>query len=227
MDKAAAADLLAGDPVKFASNTLIIVTAPGNPENIVSFRDLNQPGLSVVVCAPQVPCGSAAEKIEHATGIQLNPVSEESQLEGWQRFIGSWKTEGVHPMLPGEAIRGTSTFEWLDGRQFVIWRSQYEHDAHAMDHISDEDLTAVAESRLAAACRPGYDLTGERVRERDGEADDFLLGGPPPRLLFAAGPRREALSLCLVACRRRSAVSGLARARPPRLHVRPIDQAGP
>jgi molybdate transport system substrate-binding protein len=80
MDKAAAADLLAGDPVNFASNTLTIVTAPGNPENIASFRDLSQPGLSVVVCAPQVPCGSAAEKVEQATGIQLNPVSEESQV---------------------------------------------------------------------------------------------------------------------------------------------------
>jgi hypothetical protein len=30
-------------------------------------------------------------------------------------------------MLPGEAIRGTSSFEWLDGRQFVIWRSHYDH----------------------------------------------------------------------------------------------------
>jgi hypothetical protein len=30
-------------------------------------------------------------------------------------------------MLPGEAIRGTSSFEWLDGRRFVIWRSHYDH----------------------------------------------------------------------------------------------------
>ena len=30
-------------------------------------------------------------------------------------------------MLPGEAIRGSSTFEWLDGQRFVIWRSHYEH----------------------------------------------------------------------------------------------------
>jgi molybdate transport system substrate-binding protein len=36
--------------------------------------------LSVVVCAPQVPCGSAAEKVGKATGVQLNPVSEESQV---------------------------------------------------------------------------------------------------------------------------------------------------
>ena len=54
-------------------------------------------------------------------------MSEESGLEGWDRFIGSWETEGAHPLLPGEAIRGTSTFEWLAGRRFVMWRTQYEH----------------------------------------------------------------------------------------------------
>jgi len=34
----------------------------------------------VVVCAPQVPCGSATHKVEQATGVRLNPVSEESQV---------------------------------------------------------------------------------------------------------------------------------------------------
>ena len=54
-------------------------------------------------------------------------MSEESGLKAWHRFIGSWETEGAYPMLPGEAIRGTSTFEWLDGHRFVIWRSHYDH----------------------------------------------------------------------------------------------------
>jgi len=54
-------------------------------------------------------------------------VSEESGLQGWHRLIGRWETEGAHPMLPGEAIRGTSIFEWLDGQRFVIWRSHYDH----------------------------------------------------------------------------------------------------
>jgi molybdate transport system substrate-binding protein len=80
MDKAAKANLLSGGPVNFASNTLTIVTAPGNPKKIASFKDLTQPGLSVVVCAPQVPCGSATKKVEQATGVTLNPVSEESQV---------------------------------------------------------------------------------------------------------------------------------------------------
>jgi molybdate transport system substrate-binding protein len=80
MGKAAQAGLLAGDPVNFASNTLTIAVAPGNPKKIASFKDLTQQGLNVVVCASQVPCGSATQKVEEATGVTLNPVSEESSV---------------------------------------------------------------------------------------------------------------------------------------------------
>ena len=34
----------------------------------------------MVVCAPQVPCGSATQKVEQATGVDLTPVSEESNV---------------------------------------------------------------------------------------------------------------------------------------------------
>ncbi len=80
MDKAAQAGLLAADPFNFASNTLVIAVAPGNPQSVTSFRDLNRPGLSVVVCAPQVPCGSATQRVEDSTGVQLDAVSEESSV---------------------------------------------------------------------------------------------------------------------------------------------------
>jgi molybdate transport system substrate-binding protein len=71
------AGLLAGDPTNFASNTLVIVTAPGNPKNIGSFADLAKPGLNLVICQKPVPCGSATQRIEGSTGVRLNPVSEE------------------------------------------------------------------------------------------------------------------------------------------------------
>jgi molybdate transport system substrate-binding protein len=80
MDKAAAAGLLDGAPVNFASNTLTIVTAPGNPKAITSFQDLAKPGLNVVTCAPPVPCGGATQQVEKATGVTLSPVSEESSV---------------------------------------------------------------------------------------------------------------------------------------------------
>jgi molybdate transport system substrate-binding protein len=80
MDKAVKAGLLAGDPVNFASNTLVIVTPPGNPKKIASFADLTDANLKVVVCAPQVPCGAATKKVEQAAKVTLNPVSEESSV---------------------------------------------------------------------------------------------------------------------------------------------------
>ncbi|CAN3128653.1 Molybdate-binding protein [Mycobacterium sp. smrl_JER01] len=80
MIKAVDADLVAGDPVDFAANTLTIVTPPENPRGIATFADLAVPGTQLVVCAPQVPCGSATERIEEATGVTLSPVSEESAV---------------------------------------------------------------------------------------------------------------------------------------------------
>jgi molybdate transport system substrate-binding protein len=80
MDKASQAGLLAGSPVNFASNTLTIAVAPGNPKGITTFQDLTKPGLNVVVCAPQVPCGSATQTVETKTGTKLTPVSEESSV---------------------------------------------------------------------------------------------------------------------------------------------------
>ncbi|MCV7282732.1 molybdate ABC transporter substrate-binding protein [Mycolicibacterium flavescens] len=80
MARAAQAGLLAGDPVDFATNTLTIVVAPGNPHGINGFGDLARPGLDVVTCASQVPCGAATEEAERVAGVQLAPVSEESSV---------------------------------------------------------------------------------------------------------------------------------------------------
>ncbi|WP_210687393.1 molybdate ABC transporter substrate-binding protein [Mycolicibacterium sp. GESEQ-9] len=80
MDKAVAAELVAGSPVNFATNTLTIAVAAGNPKGIKTFADLTKPGTSVVVCAPPVPCGGATEKVEKAAGVTLSPVSEETSV---------------------------------------------------------------------------------------------------------------------------------------------------
>jgi molybdate transport system substrate-binding protein len=80
MDKVAQAGLLAADPVNFASNTMVIVVPPGNPKAITLFKDLAKPGLNVVVCEAQVPCGSATQKLEKATLVTIKPVSEESSV---------------------------------------------------------------------------------------------------------------------------------------------------
>lgn len=77
METVAKAGLVSGDPTNFAANTLVIVTARGNPEKVASFADLAKPSLRVVICQLPVPCGSATHRIEDSTGVRLNPVSEE------------------------------------------------------------------------------------------------------------------------------------------------------
>ncbi|MGA8547018.1 MAG: molybdate ABC transporter substrate-binding protein [Mycobacterium sp.] len=77
MDTVAKAGLTETDPVNFASNTLVIVTAPGDPKQIHSFADLANPGLKVVVCREPVPCAALTQRIEDKTGVHIDPISEE------------------------------------------------------------------------------------------------------------------------------------------------------
>jgi molybdate transport system substrate-binding protein len=80
MAKLTDAKLIEGAPANFATNVLEIAVPPSNPASISSFADLAKPGVKVVVCAPQVPCGTATETVEKATGTTLTPVSEESSV---------------------------------------------------------------------------------------------------------------------------------------------------
>lgn len=80
MEKLTTDGLEGSEPAVFASNTLEIVVPPDNPAGITSFQDLAEPGLALVVCAPEVPCGAAVVKVEDATGVTLSPVSEEEKV---------------------------------------------------------------------------------------------------------------------------------------------------
>jgi len=80
MAKLTDAALQAADPVDFATNVLEIAVPPGNPAGITDFADLAAPGLKLVICAPEVPCGSATAAVASAAGVDLAPVSEESSV---------------------------------------------------------------------------------------------------------------------------------------------------
>jgi molybdate transport system substrate-binding protein len=80
MDTVVKAGLTGSDPVNFATNTLVIVTAPGDPKQIHFFADLVKPGIRVAVCQSPMPCGVATQHIEDNAGLQLSPASEESTV---------------------------------------------------------------------------------------------------------------------------------------------------
>ncbi|WP_435737328.1 molybdate ABC transporter substrate-binding protein [Cellulosimicrobium sp. PMB13] len=70
----------ASDPVAFATNTLTVVVPPGNPGGVGSFADLARDDVKVVVCAPEVPCGSATDAVADAAGVTIHRVSEEASV---------------------------------------------------------------------------------------------------------------------------------------------------
>lgn len=79
MDRAVAEGVVEGEPFKFATNTLILVTPPGNPAGITGL-DASLDGAKLVVCAPEVPCGRASLALADSIGVTLSPVSEEGSV---------------------------------------------------------------------------------------------------------------------------------------------------
>jgi len=43
-------------------------------------------------------------------------------------LIGEWKTTGTHPYLPGITLHGRSSFEWIEGGAFILWRSEMDDE---------------------------------------------------------------------------------------------------
>lgn len=79
MDRAVSEGVIEGDPVRFATNTLVLVTPAGNPGAITGL-DASLEGKKLVICAAEVPCGNATIKLAEAVGITLKPVSEETKV---------------------------------------------------------------------------------------------------------------------------------------------------
>lgn len=53
----------AGDPRRFASNSMIIAVPALNPANITDLAGLARADVKLALCQPQVPCGAAAEEV--------------------------------------------------------------------------------------------------------------------------------------------------------------------
>lgn len=150
----------AADPQIFVSNVLEIATPPGNPAGIATFADLAEPGLTLVVCAAEVPCGAATEKIEQATGITLTPVSEENAV-----------TDVLGKVSSGEADAGlVYATDVLSAGDSVLGIPFAEAD-EAVNLYPIAALTDAPQSALAA------------------EFVDFILSAPAQTVLTDAGFR--------------------------------------
>jgi molybdate transport system substrate-binding protein len=70
-----------GAPTVFARNQLVVAVARGNPKRITGLADLARPGVTVALCAEQVPCGAAARTVLGAATVALTPVTLEQDVK--------------------------------------------------------------------------------------------------------------------------------------------------
>ena len=158
MTKATSAGLVAGVPQSFATNTLEIAVPPDNPAKITSFADLSRPGVKLVVCAAQVPCGAAAAKIETSTNTTLKPVSEENAV-----------TDVLGKVESGEADAG------------LVYVTDVEGAGDKVKGIPFD------ESKAAVNTYPVAALTGSKNADLAGQFVGLVTGAEGQQVLAAAG----------------------------------------
>ena len=81
MTKLVAAGDNSGKAVDFAKNRLEIAVEKGNPEHIVTLKDLTEPGLTVVLCDSSAPCGKYAAQVLDNAKVTLTPKSLEANVK--------------------------------------------------------------------------------------------------------------------------------------------------
>lgn len=110
---------LAAGPEIFASNTLVIAVPAGNPGRVEGIDDLADPGLTVVLCAPEAPCGAASEKLLTANGVTIAPASLEQNV-----------TAVLTKVAAGEADAGL----------VYVTDARGSDDVEAVDAVGAEDV---------------------------------------------------------------------------------------
>lgn len=80
MDVVTEAGSAQGEPTVFTENVLQIAVPAGNPAGITGIADFANADLTLAICAPEVPCGAAAETVFAAAGITPSVDSLEEDV---------------------------------------------------------------------------------------------------------------------------------------------------
>lgn len=92
----------------FASNSLTLITTPGNPAGVTGL-DSSLDGVKLVVCAPEVPCGKLTKTLTEKLGVTLNPVSEEQAVTDVRGKVSSGQADAgivykTNALAEGDAV---------------------------------------------------------------------------------------------------------------------------
>lgn len=149
MQRLTDSDLPSGESEIFASNTLTLVVPEGNPADISGLDDLRKDGVNFVRCAPEVPCGAAADELEKANGVALSPVSSELSV-----------TDVLGKVTSGQADAG---LVYVTDAKAAGGRVETIEVPHSQDVVNYYPVVTFPDSPNATAAREFVDaLTSER-----------------------------------------------------------------
>ncbi|GAA1971219.1 molybdate ABC transporter substrate-binding protein [Nocardioides panacihumi] len=142
----------------FATNTLEIAVPPGNPAAIATFADLAKPGVKLVICAPEVPCGTATAAVAENAGVALKPVSQEQSV-----------TDVLGKVTSGEADAG------------IVYVTDVKGAGSSVEGITFPESSSVVNTYPIATVKDSThaDLAREFV--------DLVVGDQGQKVLAAAG----------------------------------------
>jgi molybdate transport system substrate-binding protein len=146
------------DPEPFATNILEIAVPDGNPAKVETFADLAKPGLKLVICAVEVPCGAATESVAKLAGVTLTPVSREQAV-----------VDVLGKVQSGEADAG------------LVYVTDVKGSKGAVDGIS------FAEAKKVVNVYPIATLKGSEHRDLADEFVASVRTGAGHKVLAAAG----------------------------------------
>ncbi|GAB3620179.1 molybdate ABC transporter substrate-binding protein [Glutamicibacter endophyticus] len=154
---------LTAEPRIFATNTLVIAVPKGNPGHVTSLADLAD--ATTVLCAPQVPCGHAAQELLHNASVKVTPASMEQNV-----------TAVLAKVAAGEAEAG------------LVYATDVAGD-DAVESIRPDGADEVVNYYPAAALTVGEQSTQEAAQR----FVDFVAGGPGQQILarYGFGARAE------------------------------------
>lgn len=148
---------LADDAQLFATNTLVLVVPAGNPGGVAGLEDLADPALTVVLCAAEVPCGTASATLLSNAGVTASVDSYEQNV-----------TAVLTKVAAGEADAGLV----------------YVTDAATTDEVDTVDAAGAAEvvNRYPIAA-----LTDAPNPDAAAAFVEFVLGGEGQKVLGGLG----------------------------------------
>jgi molybdate transport system substrate-binding protein len=108
-------------PQVFATNTLVLAVPAGNPGAVDGLADLARSDLTVVLCAPAVPCGAASGRLLSNARIEASADSYEQNVTAVLTKVAAGEADAGLVYVT-DAISGAVDTIEVDGAADVVNR---------------------------------------------------------------------------------------------------------